>query len=222
MAGYNPVPHPDALRTGHEQYMTVPKGTRLHRVHLNTFAPDQFNNTPHGNARFSPIYDQTQMLIPTIYAAETFEAATSEIILRCSDALVQQGRTASLQIVSPRAHKERDHSTIDLAIDLHLIDLTTAGQRRIGVQHGALLTVPSSCYGFTRGWAEAIHRAFPAAQGIYYSSYQHGPDYCVVLFGDRIPLKWSTGHVSRAVKDDPCHIEIEALARALGIDYADI
>jgi hypothetical protein len=52
----------------------------LHRVHPEKYAATEFNPGPHGNARFSPIYDASGKSIPTIYAGETFECAAMETV----------------------------------------------------------------------------------------------------------------------------------------------
>ncbi|GAA3273919.1 hypothetical protein GCM10020258_51330 [Sphingomonas yabuuchiae] len=91
------------------------------------------------------------------------------------------------QIVYPADFRDCSHSVIRIDIELNLVSLTIAGQRKIGVDGNALLAGPRSTYPTTRAWAEKIHTQCPGAHGIYYSSYQYGPDYAVVLFEDRLP-----------------------------------
>ncbi len=89
-------------------------------------------------------------------------------------------------IVHPSDFAAYNHSRIMTAADLKLLDRSIAGQRRIGLNENVLLAGPRTTYTATRAWAEAIHAAFSEAQGLHYQSYQFGPRYAVVLFGDRV------------------------------------
>ncbi len=86
----------------------------------------------------------------------------------------------------------------------------------------ALLAGPRSTYPVTRSWAERIHDTCPAAQGLYYISYQYGPEFALVLFGDRVPGDILEALDKRAVADPLCHEDIRQLADTLTIDYADV
>jgi hypothetical protein len=55
-------------------------GATMHRVHETTYAVDQFNSSPEGNARFSPIHDPSGSVIPTLYAATTPRGALMESV----------------------------------------------------------------------------------------------------------------------------------------------
>lgn len=79
------IPNPATMKVGKEEYHLLKAGTELHRVHLDQYGSDEFNGTDKGDARFSPIRDAGGTIIPTIYAAESFECAACEIILRCPD-----------------------------------------------------------------------------------------------------------------------------------------
>lgn len=59
---------------------TLPVKQVLHRVHQDLYEADQFNPGLKGNARFSPIRDAKGDLIPTLYAASTFDAAAMESV----------------------------------------------------------------------------------------------------------------------------------------------
>lgn len=217
------IPAATALKAGKEAYVDISEGTELHRVHPVVYGADQFNPTSAGDARFSPIYDAAGKIIPTIYAAETFACAACEIILRCPDTPPIDPATGlpTLQIVSPSDYSGYAHSIIRTKAGLRLVDLRTTGQRRIGVNHNALLAGPRSTYPATRAWAEAIHAACPQAQGMYYSSVQYGPDFAVLLFGDRTGSDIFDSSGTRFVTDAGCHSDIAAVARQLSIEYQD-
>lgn len=218
------IPEPATMRVGKEAYQTLKRGTELHRIHDSTYKPEAFNDTDRGNARFSPIRDAAGAIIPTIYGAQGFASAACEIILRCPDVPPTDPKTGlpTFQIVYPSDYAMHRHSVVRTMVDLTLVDLTNAGQRRIGVDHNALLAGPKSTYPRTRDWAQQIHRACPTAQGLYYSSLQYGPDFAVVIFGDRVPPGALSEVSSRPVAEAPCHDEIAALAATLSIEYHDV
>jgi len=217
------VPLPATMKVGKEDYHLLKAGTELHRIHPGAFGPTQFNDTDKGSARFSPIRDAGGRIIPTIYAGQTFECAACEIILRCPDTPAR-GRTsvAPRDIVHPYDHRHRVHSHVRTTQNLDLVSITATGQRKIGVNGNALLAGPKSTYAITREWAERIHATCPLAQGLYYTSYQYGPEFAVVLFGDRVPTDILDALSSRAVVDPLCHDEICKLADGLSIDYVDV
>ncbi|MET4898433.1 RES family NAD+ phosphorylase [Sphingomonadaceae bacterium jetA1] len=217
------IPDPATMRVGKEDYHRLAAGTELHRVHPGAFGPTAFNDTDKGNARFSPIRDAGGTIIPTIYAAQSFACAICEIILRCPDTPPPTRTTiAPPDIVHPMDYRFHAHSQVRTNHDLNLVSITVAGQRRIGVHANALLAGPRSSYPVTRGWAERIHAACPSAQGLYYTSYQYGPDYAVLLFGDRVPDDILDGLTTRSIADPACHDEIQTLAAGLSIDYEDV
>ena len=217
------IPNPATMKVGKEDYHLLKAGTELHRVHLDAFGSTEFNGTDKGNARFSPICDARGAIIPTIYAAQSFECATCEIILRCPDTPPRTlTKVASPEIVYPLDYRLHAHSHVRTKYDLNLVSITIKGQRKIGVNSNALLAGPRSSYPITRDWAKKIHAACPSAQGLYYTSYQYGPEFAVLLFGDRVPNDILDGLSKRAIADPVCHDEIQKLAASLSIDYEDV
>ncbi|MBB4509648.1 RES family NAD+ phosphorylase (plasmid) [Rhizobium johnstonii] len=218
------IPDPSTMRVGKEAYVPLDKGTELHRIHPLVFKAEQFNPTAAGDARFSPIHDVSGAIIPTIYAAQTFECASCEIILRCPDTLLIDPKTGlpTFQIVFPADFKAYGHSIVRTTAALNLVDLTNTGQRKIGVNQNALLAGPRSTYPATRAWAESIHATCPKAQGIYYSSAQFGPDFAIVVFGDRVPAGVLDPVSSRPVAEAACDADIRSLASSLSIEYQDV
>jgi RES domain. len=218
------IPDPSVMRVGKEAYVTLPKDTELHRIHPDVYKAEQFNPTAGGDARFSPIRDAGGAIIPTIYAAKTFPCAICEIILRCPDVPLTDPKAGlpTFQIVYPADFKAYQHSVVATTAPLNLVDLTNAGQRKIGVNHNVLLAGPRSTYPATRAWAERIHANCPGAHGVYYSSVQFGPDFAILLFGDRVGTNILKPVMTRSVADATCHEEIRDLAQSLSIDYEDV
>jgi hypothetical protein len=217
------IPNPATIKVGKEDYHLLKAGTELHRVHLDAFGSTEFNGTDKGNARFSPIRDTGGSIIPTIYAAQSFECATCEIILRCPDTPAPtRTKIASPEIVYPSDYQLHAPSQVRTKHDLKLVSITITGQRKIGVNSNALLAGPRSSYPITRGWAEKIHAACSTAHGLYYTSYQYGPEFAVLLFGDRVPADILVGLSKRDIADPVCHDEIQKLAASLSIYYQDV
>ncbi|MFG6080327.1 RES family NAD+ phosphorylase [Paracoccus litorisediminis] len=215
------IPDPAKLRKEHVRIHEMGPRLVAHRIHSKDWAANAFNASPDSDARFSTIRSEKGEIIPTLYAAQSFECSVCETILRSPD--TPRGMAhGQPHIISPRAHAHRLHSRISIKVPLSLVDISIAGQRRMGVEHNALLAGPRSTYPATRAWAEAIHTVFPAAQGIIYQSHQWGPEWALVLFGDRIEPDSIEARDSRGVSEKPCHEEIRALGRSLGIDYFDI
>lgn len=218
------IPDPAVMRVGKEGYFVLPAGAALHRIHRTQFQPSEFNGTLLGDARFSPIRDAAGSVIPTIYGAESFECAACEIILRCPDTPPLDPKTGlpTFQIVFPSDFSDHRHSVVHTTLELKLVELTAGGQRRIGVDGDTLLAGPRSTYPTIRAWAEQIHQTCPGAHGLYYNSFQFGPQFAVLLFGDRVPAGVLSPGPTRLVKDAPCHAAVTALAAQLSIDYEDI
>lgn len=217
------IPLPATMKVGKEAYQFLKAGTELHRIHPDAFGSTQFNDTDKGNARFSPIRDAAKTIIPTIYAAQSFECAACEIILRCPDTPPRvRTSVAPRDIVYPSDYRAHAHSHVRTTADLNLVSITTADQRKIGVNANGLLAGPKSTYALTRGWAERIHQTCPDAQGLYYNSHQYGPEFAVVLFGDRVPDDILEALGKRLIPDPVCHDEIQKLADSLSIDYEDV
>jgi RES domain len=218
------IPAPSVMRVGKETYVELPADTELHRIHPAAYEAEQFNPTAAGDARFSPIRDVAATIIPTIYAAQTFSCATCEIILRCPDTPPTDPKTGLLpfQIVYPADFKDYNHSVVRTTAALNLVNLTNAGQRKIGVNHNALLAGPRSTYPATRAWAEHIYADCPSAHGIYYTSVQFGPDFAILLFGNRVGATILKPTATRSVADATCHADIRNVAQSLSIDYEDV
>ncbi|MEN4741104.1 RES family NAD+ phosphorylase [Pantoea agglomerans] len=65
------------------------------------------------------------------------------------------------------------------------MDLNPRFMKRHCITQGELLGSTADHYPETQQWAEQIHHSNPDAQGIQWSSRQHG-DKALMLFGDRI------------------------------------
>lgn len=205
-----PMPHADLNITP----WTLPAGQVMHRVHQQKYAADQFNPANVGNARFSPIADEKGDVIPTIYAATTFDGAVMETIFR--DVPYAPG----YKNVDKARLEDQVHSHVNSSTDLVLADLSTIALRKLGVTKADLIETEKDQYPGTRKWAEAIHAQHKHIQGLCWVSRQDDSARAVVLFGDRV----ATGIVkqigtSRSLQSDPAaYFEILHLADRLGVN----
>lgn len=166
---------------------SLPGGTwyRVHRFDpmSGRYPPAGFNDTPNGNARFSPLIDPvTGRVIPTLYAAQTQRGAIAEIVLHD----VPTPSTGHLH------DWEQDktsllHLSEIILTELTLVNLTTTGLRAAGLKVADFFGTEKPDYPRTRQWALYIWQQLPAAQGLYWMSVRDNTCPVVMLFGDRLP-----------------------------------
>jgi hypothetical protein len=147
------------------------------------YPPAGFNDTPNGNARFSPLIDPaTNRVIPTLYAAQTQRGAIAEIVLHD----VPTPSTGHLHDWEQDKASLLHLSEIVLA-ELNLVNLTTTGLRAAGLKVADFFGTEKPDYPRTRQWALHIWQQLPAAQGLYWMSVRDNTCPVVMLFGDRLP-----------------------------------
>jgi hypothetical protein len=152
----------------------------MHRVHETIYAVDQFNPSPKGNARFSPIRDPSGSVIPTLYAATTPRGALMESVFR--DVPYRTG----FKNVALKRLVGRVCSTVLFQEDFQLLDLSKVALRGLGIQLRQLIDTTKEHYPVTRSWAEQVYAAHPRLQGFLWSSRQDDRALAVVLFGSRV------------------------------------
>lgn len=102
-------------------------GKTMYRVHDVIYAVDQFNPSPKGNARFSPILDPSGHVIPTLYAATTPRGALMESVFR--DVPYRTG----FKHVDTKRLEGRVCSTLHFRADFQLLDLSKVALRGLGM-----------------------------------------------------------------------------------------
>lgn len=155
-------------------------GLTMYRVHDTIYAVDQFNPSPKGNARFSPILDPSGQVIPTLYAATTPRGALMESVFR--DVPYRTG----FKHVDAKRLEGRLCSTLLFQPDFQLLDLSKVALRGLGIPPRQLIDTTKAHYPATRGWAEKVYAAHPQIQGFLWSSRQDDRALAVVLFGSRV------------------------------------
>lgn len=166
--------------TSKASFKTLPAGTILHRVHKDIYASNGFNDSAAGNARFSPIHNSAGV-IPTMYAATTFEGALMETIFH--DVPYAPG----FKPVDIAKLEGQLHAILITRQELNMVDLGTKALKKAGVAHKDLIQSEKCDYDYSRGIAEQIHREVISAQGLYWTSRQDDDAKAAVFFADRIP-----------------------------------
>jgi hypothetical protein len=208
--GITPPPPP----TLHITLTSWPAGMVLHRVHKLDYGAVQFNPGIVGNARFSPIADADDSLIPTLYGGSTFACAAMESVFH--DVPFAPGFKAYDKNKLPG----HGHSQCVATRDLVLADLTSRALRKLGVERKQLIDTEKDQYPLTRQWAVAIHAAIPQVQGLCWVARQDDSARALVLFGDRIADGvLQSAAATRSLVDDPAaYGELLALAEQIGVD----
>ena len=155
-------------------------GATMYRVHETIYAVDQFNPSPKGNARFSPIHDPSGSVIPTLYAATTPRGALMESVFR------DVPYRAGFKNINLKRLEGRVCSILQFQKDLQLLDLSKVALRGIGIQPRQLIDTTKEHYPVTRSWAEQVYAAHRHLQGFLWSSRQDDRALAVVLFGSRV------------------------------------
>lgn len=147
------------------------------------FAPDAFNDSTNGDARFSPLVDPaTGKVIPTIYAAASEAGAISEVVLHDIP-------TPSTGYLHDWERDKASHLHLsEIALPaLQLADLQSQGLQAAGLELWEMFATNKPDYPRTRAWALHIWQAMPAAQGLLWMSRRANDSAVLMLFGDRVP-----------------------------------
>jgi hypothetical protein len=170
-----PNPFPDSLHT-----IPLPPGGALHRIYSTEYPGNAFNLTYAKLNRFSPIFDARGEVVPVLYAASSRVSAIYETLFH--DAAVKGARSKSLPLKALNKH----YGSWVTQRALTLATLYAPDLARYGVTVDQLTATNAMYYPITARWAEAIHRAHPAIEGLEWTSYRGGPDKAYILFGDRV------------------------------------
>lgn len=169
-----PTPFPAITR------FALPAGTRLHRIHAAAFDPDAFNPGLGRPSRFAPLLTSAGAVIPTAYFATTLDCAAHESVFH------EVPHDAPVKTVPYDELRGRDHAELGTTVPLTLCPLFQPDLARLGIARADLIDTLPSAYAATARWAEAIHAADPAMQGLVWTSRRCDPDLALLLFGDRV------------------------------------
>jgi RES domain len=187
----------------------------LHRIHPAIYRPDEFNSSRSGDARFSPLFDKSDAIVPNLYAGTTFDCALMETVFH------DVPYAAGLKTLAKTSHVAgRVHSTIRFPRDLRLIDLRSIALRKLGIARKNLIDTDASGYSLTRQWALALYEQNKDAQGLLWTSRQNDDAQAIVLFEPRLaktPFVVVSGPNSLLLSDGSACAEVLLLAERLGV-----
>jgi RES domain len=130
----------------------------------------KFNPSPAGNARFSPLVNAAETVVPTIYAGTTLDYALMETVFH------DVPFAAGPKMWSKATHVAgKVYSQLMLSRNLALIDLSAIPLRRLGISRKDLIECDGSHYPETRAWALALRDQYPNAEGLTWTSRQADP-----------------------------------------------
>lgn len=208
---------PEPVKPLHATLIEWGKDRSLYRVHHERFEGNAFNTTAKGNARFSPIFDSSGTLIPTLYAGGTLNCTLMETVFH-DVPYIPGFKWLPLSILDHQVH-----SVLTLKRNLILIDLGTVALHKLGIRRSQLIDTMKAHYPRTRRWAEALYKQFPKSQGLRWTSRQDDRAHGVVLFGNRVePNAIAVGSDSvPLISNGEAILPVLDLALRLGVHLAD-
>jgi hypothetical protein len=157
---------------------------RVHPFDASTgnYAPDVFNASGRGNARFSPLFDPvSNRPIPTLYAADDPRGAISEIVLH-DVPTPSAGYLHDIQ----RDYDQLLHLSSIRVAELDLVNMTTHGLQAAGLTPSDIFDGGMPDYPRTREWGLHVWQYVPKAQGLRWMSRRDNSRQVIMLFGDRL------------------------------------
>lgn len=146
-----PVPDPEGTDLRRLRLARVPQGATFHSSYLRVHWPAIFNSSGLGNARFSPLSSDGE-IVPTLYCAATQTVA----LLETSFHDIHESGT---RIIAEALHlAPRGLVVLTSPVSLPLIDLRDEGLGRVGLTRAQLVATTPEHYACTRAWAVALHR----------------------------------------------------------------
>ncbi|MCE2452384.1 MAG: RES family NAD+ phosphorylase [Nitrospinae bacterium] len=113
--------------------VTLEAGALVHRVHDRNYGAVDFNPCRGSPTRFAPVYDAAGACVPSLYAADTLEAAIHETIFH--DVPV----TAKRKTVPRTLAQSRAHARLEVLRDLRLASLRGPDLKRWRIGRSSLI-----------------------------------------------------------------------------------
>ncbi len=184
------------------------------RIHSSDFNPNEFNLSKSGNARFSPIFDVSGEVIPTLYIASTPAVALMETVLH-DIPLPSSGYI--LTMPSPEKDSRRVACLVNTE-PLTVADFSALGLRRSGLKKADVVDSEKSHYPLSRSLAEQIYQTMPTVQGIQWTSRQDDSGTVLVIFESRVKKSTlSIWHRDQVIQDGIMFEELMGLLERLDV-----
>jgi hypothetical protein len=175
-------PEPPRSPVSLDPLITVwPEGHRIIRCHDSAFGGTQYNPSPDGSSRFRP-FSAAGAVVPVMYGADLFEGALAETLFHG----VLGGDAESRVFLS--RYRTWTRSTIAPKRELRLIELSTFGLRRLGLERRHLIDTGPDAYAYTARWATALYKHPARPDGLLWVSRLYDVAKSMILFGTRVPF----------------------------------
>lgn len=211
------------------QTRKIEAGAQLVRFHGTAYPADSFNpNTgkridlPEHGSRFNPFPGPPSSNVPTLYAADTLQAAALESVFHAVQHEPSPTYLRSQLSDWRYSHLEtlRDLTVLDLT-NPHLRQLSVPG-RSISLTEGELIHTPASEYPNTRTWARFLHESLPILDGLAWRPRLGGIGWAYIFFGDRCGTgALQSGPIAIEVSSGPGFLELDEIAKLASIRIID-
>ena len=192
--------------------VALPAGAAVERVHDRRCGAAEFNPCKGAPTRFAPIRDAERRCVPSLYAASSVEAAIHETVFHDVPAGARRA-TVPATLVRGRAH-----GRLEVRRGLRLASLRAPDLRRWRIAQDSLIGAPPGHYAETARWAAAIHRLFPAVEGLVWTSGRCDPESAYLFFGDRVaPDDFRLAAARDGQSDTSFLADVRAAGRRCGI-----
>jgi len=193
---------------------TLYTGSEIERFYNTRFRPAEFNPCLGDPSRFAPIRAANGKCIPSLYAAQSRDAAAYETVFR-GVPLGSSNRPARLSL---RRIHHYGYARLRVLRNLTMITLFNVPLRGHGVTRKQLIESDAAHYTQTTKWAEAFRVEVPEADGLVWTSRRDDRAKAYLLFGDRVNETDFEILDTRRLADDPNLVsELRAAARQGGI-----
>ena len=132
-------------------------GETMYRVHDEIYTVDEFNRSPKGNARFSPIRDSAGRPIPTLYGGTSMACAAMETVFH--DVPFAPG----LKTYDRSKLESQRYSVLEAQRDLMLADLSNVPLRKLGIGRSQLIGYGSGSLSVHPDLGRRYPRAVPGS-----------------------------------------------------------
>jgi hypothetical protein len=160
---------------------TLPRGTRLWRVHEAKYKAEKFHGPTAGEAGGGRFGCTPAEHFTYLYAGLDDTTALTETLVR--EILFRKDREARL--IPREVVRGRCLSALRLTADLRLARLLSTADLASGRQDEWLIQTEPEHFRLTREWAAGMRRSNRWAQGMIWLSKRDLPNAAVVLYGDR-------------------------------------
>lgn len=163
--------------------MTLPAGTKLHRIHNDRWGPATFNpgaliDPTNGNtgSRFAPFQSGGQF-VPTLYAGDSLGVAALETVFHDINP-AEPFKTVSMSQLSAL-----HYSVVTLIADIEVTRLFEPDLKKLTLTRRELIDCPASEYVRTRTWSKAIYESPFNLCGMTWTSRHFDEGRAYMLFG---------------------------------------